>query len=111
MHWTFKPVSHEYRARDRLRQCSQTGSVLDYTAAFRACLLECTNVSDAEALDHYMGGLKQGTRDWVLIHDPSSLHDAARWAEWYDNMYYSHVRANAASQQSAGGPMPLGRRQ
>ena len=87
------------------------GSVLDYTAAFRACLLEYTDVSDAEALDRYMAGLKQGTRDWVLIHDPSSLHKAARWAEWYDNTYYSRGKANAASQQSTGGPMPLGRRQ
>ena len=87
------------------------GSVLDYTAAFRARLLECTDVSDAEALDRYVAGLKQGTRDWVLIHDPSSLHEAARWAERYDNTYYSRGKANAASQQSTGAPMPLGRRQ
>ena len=87
------------------------GSVLDYTAAFRACLLECTDVSDAEALGRYVAGLKQGTRDWVLIHDPSSLHEAACWAEWYDNMYYSRGKASAAPQQSTGGPMPLGRRQ
>ena len=44
--------------------------------AFRARLLECTDVSDAKTLDRYMAGLKQGTRDWVLIHDPSSLHQA-----------------------------------
>ena len=87
------------------------GSVVDYTVAFRARLLECTNVSDAEALDRYVAGLKQGTRDWVLIHEPSSLHEAARWAEWYDNMYYSCGKADATSQQSTGGPMPLGRRQ
>ena len=78
---------------------------------FRARLLECMDVSDAEALDRYVAGLKQGTRDWVLIHDPSSLHKAAHWAERYDNMYYSRRKANAALQQSTGGPMPLGRRQ
>ena len=44
---------------------------------FKAWLLECMDVLDAEALDHYVAGLKQGTRDWVLIHDPSSLHEAA----------------------------------
>ena len=54
------------------------------------------DISDVEALDHYVAGLKQGMRDWVLIHDPSSLHKAARWAEMYDNMYYSHGKANAA---------------
>ena len=84
------------------------GSIIDYTAVFRARLLECTDVLDTEALDHYVAGLKQGTRDWVLIHDPSSLH-AARWAERYNNMYYSRGKANAALQQSTGGPMPLGR--
>ena len=47
------------------------GSIIDYTVAFRARLLECTNVSHAETLDRYMAGLKQGTRDWVLIHDPA----------------------------------------
>ena len=52
-------------------------SVLDLTAAFKARLLECTDVSDAKALDRYVAGLKQGTREWVLIHDPSSLREAA----------------------------------
>ena len=65
------------------------------------------DVSDAEALDHYVAGLKQSTRDWVLIHDPRSLHNAALWAERYDNMYYSRGKANAASQQSSGGQCHL----
>ena len=76
MYQTFKPINHDYRARDQLRQCHQMGSVIDCTAAFRARLLECTDISDAEALDCYVAGLKQGKKDWVLIHDPSSLHKA-----------------------------------
>ena len=82
--------------------------IIDYTAAFRAHLLECMDVYDAAALDRYVAGLRQGTRDWVLIHDPSSLHKAAQWAERYDNTFYSRGKANAALQQSTGGPMPLG---
>ena len=69
------------------------------------------DVSDTEALDCYVAGLKQGTRDWVLINDPSPLYKAARWAERYDNMYYSRGKANAALQQNSGGPMPVGCRQ
>ena len=69
------------------------------------------NISDAEALDRYFAGLKQGMRDWVLMHDSSSLHEAARWAERYDNGYYSRGKANAASQQKSGDPMPVGRHQ
>ena len=67
----------------------QTGSVIDYTAAFYSRLLECMDVSDAEALTRYVNGLKQGTKDWVLIHDPSSLHEAAKWAELHNSTYYS----------------------
>ena len=74
MQQTFKPVDNEYQARDRLRQYQQTGSVIDYTAAFRARLLECSNVSDVEALDHYVAGLKPTMREWVLIHDPTTMH-------------------------------------
>ena len=74
MRHTFKPVDNDYQARDRLRQCQQTGSVIEYTAAFRARLLECSNVSDVEALDHYIAGLKPTTRDWVLIYDPITMH-------------------------------------
>ena len=65
------------------------GSVVDYTAAFRARLLECSDVSDAEALDQHVFGLKPTTQDWVLIHDPTSMHQAAKWAERYDNTYFS----------------------
>ena len=68
------------------------------------------DVYDAEVLDRYVAGLKQGTRDWVLIHDPSSLHEVVCWAERYDNLYYSRGKANAALQQNSGGPMSLGRR-
>ena len=97
MRHAFKPVDHEHRARDKLRTCSQTGSVIDYTAAFRARLLECTDVSDAEALDRYVAGLKPTTRDWVLIHDPSTMHEAAKWAERYDNTYFSRQHGASSS--------------
>ena len=78
---TFKPVDHELCTREKLRMCMQTSSVKDYTAAFYSRPLGCTDVSDAEALMRYIDGLKQGTKGWVLIHDPSSLHEVAKWAE------------------------------
>ena len=70
-----------------------------------------SNVSDAEALDCYVAGLKSGTRDWVLIHNPNSLHKAARWAERYEKMHFSRGKANAALQQSSGNQMPVGHHQ
>ena len=62
------------------------GSVVDCTAVFCAKLLERSDFSDAKALNCYVAGLKLTTRDWVLINDPTSMHQAAKWAKRYDNM-------------------------
>ena len=70
------------------------GSIVDYMAAFRARLLECSNISDAEVLDRYVSGLKPTTQDWVLIHDPTTMHQAAKWAERYDNTYFAKSHAS-----------------
>ena len=50
MRHTFKPVDHQHHAREKLRVFTQTGSVIDFTAGFYSRLLECIDVSDAEAL-------------------------------------------------------------
>ena len=55
--------------------------MIDYTAAFSSRIFQCMDVSDTEALARYIDGLKQVTKDWVLIHDPSSLHEVTKWAE------------------------------
>ena len=94
MRQTFKPVDHEHHAREKLRVCMQTGSVIDYTAMFQSRLLECMDVSDTEVLTRYINGLKQGNKDWVLIYDPSSLQEASKWVEQYNNMYYSRSISN-----------------
>ena len=86
------------------------GSVVDYTVAFRARLLECSDVSDAEVLDRYVSSLKPTTQDWVLIHDPILMHQAAKWAERYDNTYFSNQRSTAASSFNPGGGNPPGNR-
>ena len=86
------------------------GSVVDYTVSFCARLLECSGVYDAEALDHYVSGLKPMTQDWVIIHNPTSMHQAAKWAERYDNMYFSKQRTMAASSAHTGGGNPPGNR-
>ena len=86
------------------------GSIVDYTAAFHARLLECNEVSNAEALDRYISSLKPTTQDWVLIHDPNSMQQAAKWAERYDNTYFSKQRTTAASSSNPGDTNPPGNR-
>ena len=56
-------MDHEHCAHEKLRVCTQTGSVIDYTAVFHSRLLERMDVSDTEALAKYVDGLKQGTYD------------------------------------------------
>ena len=73
---------------------TQTSIVIDYTAAFLLRLLDYMDVSDAEALTRYVEGSKQGTKDWILIHDPSSLDKAAKWVEQYNNTYYFCSKSN-----------------
>ena len=77
-------------------------STVEYTVAFRARLLECSDVSDVEALDRYVAGFKPTTRDWVLIHDPKTMHHAAKWAERYDNTYFAKFHAGSSSSASPG---------
>ena len=78
------------------------GSIVDYMVVFRARLLECSNVSDAKALDRYVAGLKPTTQDWVLIYDPTTMHQAAKWAERYDNTYFFKSHGGASSSASPG---------
>ena len=58
----FKPSDHAHRARDALASCTQRGSVLGYTTAFRRCLLQCPTVTEDEALHRYVRGLRDAPR-------------------------------------------------
>ena len=78
------------------------GSVVDYTVAFRARLLECSDVSDAEALAQCVAGLKLTTQDWILIHNLTTMHQAAKWGERYDNTYFAKSHAGASSSALPG---------
>ena len=86
------------------------GSIVDYTVVFCARLLEYNKVSNAEVLDYYVSGLKPTTQDWVLIHGPTSMHQAAKWAERYYLTYFSKQRTTAASSAYTGGGNPPGNR-
>ena len=95
----FKPIDNEHRAGDQLHQYQQTSSVVDYIADFRARVLECSNASRAKALDRYVAGKKPTMQDWVLINNPTTMHQVAKWAEKYDNMFFS--KSHVATYTSA----------
>ena len=67
MREVFRPAKFAQRARDRLEQCVQTGSMESYTTAFRTRLLECTDVNGSEAVRCFISGLKMEPRNWVRM--------------------------------------------
>ena len=79
---------------------------MDSTVAFRARLLECSNTSDAKAVYQYVADIKPTTQNGVLIHDPMTMHQVAKWAERYNNMYFLKLRmaASISAQPGAGNP-------
>ena len=80
MRVAFRPADFAQRARDRLEQCVQMGSVESYTTAFRTRLLECTDIDDSEAVRCFISGLKTEPRNWVRMmignESPSLKHAA-----------------------------------
>ena len=67
MRVAFCPADFAQRARDWLEQCVQTGSVASYTMAFHTRLLECTDIDDSEAVQHFISGLKTEPCNWVRM--------------------------------------------
>ena len=64
----FRPANFDQRAHVRLEQCTQMTSVAAYTTAFRYRLLECNDVSDQEAIQRHISGLKPDPCNWVRMH-------------------------------------------
>ena len=94
MRVAFRPADFAQRARDRLKQCVQMGSVEAYTTAFHTRLLDCTDVDNSEAVRRCISGLKTEPCNWVRMmigNELPSLQHAAQIAEWYDNMH-NHQR-------------------
>ena len=60
---TVKPVDNEHQAQDRYHQRQQIESLFEYTAAFKAKSLECSNTSNAKTLERYIASLKPTTQD------------------------------------------------
>ncbi|KAG1271016.1 hypothetical protein G6F65_012699 [Rhizopus arrhizus] len=76
LEYAFKPSYSEQAARDRLANIKQTSSITEYADAFQDILLDLPRVSDDEALDRFVRGLKDKARIHVLTREPRSLEEA-----------------------------------
>jgi hypothetical protein len=99
----FTNVNEQQRARDRLADLRQTGSVRDYITQFRNVSLQILDMSAADQLDRFKRGLKDNVRIEVE-RDCSTLEECERIAERFDSI---HFRArNRLSSISRSFPTP-----
>jgi hypothetical protein len=86
-------------ARDLLAKVSQKGSVHSYTAYFRSLLLKIRDMSDAEARDRYLRGLKPRIQQEVILRDCKTLNEIMRLAERFDSIQQNIQQRSAGSVQ------------
>ncbi|KAG1488037.1 hypothetical protein G6F54_012300 [Rhizopus delemar] len=108
LEYAFKPSYSEQSARDRLASIKQTTSVSEYADAFQDILLDLPRVSDDEALDRFVRGLKNDVRIHVLTKEPRSLEEANRFAIAYDSAKQTGIVLPTRQRDSfADDPMDL----
>jgi len=72
----FLPPNAEAHARARINRLQQSKSVFEYVAKFQALLVEIPSMTDQEALERFMSGLKPVIRTHVCLSRPATLASA-----------------------------------
>lgn len=85
------------RARDRLERCRQRTSVADYTHEFRTILLDLPHRDEADNVYSFIKGLKDKTREMVMLQEPTTLEDAIRLAHQADSIVVTTLRKRQTS--------------
>ena len=98
----FLPLNIYKANRSRLETLRQTGSVTKYNSIFQAAIVECSDVSEAEALSRYIYGLKSQTKKYVELQEPRVLRKAMKLAENYDNASFS-IQGSHGHKSGSGG--------
>ncbi|KAG2211567.1 hypothetical protein INT45_003505, partial [Circinella minor] len=86
--------------KSRLESLCQTSSVTKYNSTFQAAFVECTNVSEAEALSRYISGLKSQTKKYVELEELRVLRKAMKLAENYDNASFGSYHSSSSHHKS-----------
>jgi hypothetical protein len=71
-------------ARDAIAKLSQKNTVQNYTQNFRSLMLKIPDMSEAEASDKYIRGLKPDVSKEVLLRDPKTFNEIIKTAERFD---------------------------
>ncbi|KAG2190864.1 hypothetical protein INT47_013275 [Mucor saturninus] len=102
----FKPQFAARSARDRLFDLKQTHHIQDYIHNFQDILLE-VSITDDEAIDKFIRGLKDRARAHVLMQDPVDFEAAYQCATAFESatMYGQTTKAVSTSATYIDDPM------
>ena len=106
----------ERRARSKLRELRQTGSVKDYTNQFLRLSALLPNRDEADKFDDYVTGLKPTVRQYVLLSNVTTLEQARIKAHEIDMDPAARALSSSSSSRqyssrhssSSATPMELG---
>ncbi|OLY82953.1 hypothetical protein AYI68_g2919 [Smittium mucronatum] len=80
----FQSPQRKRRLRDGLYQLKQRNPAIEYAEKFQRICTAIGSVTEEEALENFIRGLKVNIRNLVLVQDPSYLSDAMKMAETFD---------------------------
>jgi hypothetical protein len=103
----FKALFAVQSARDRLANISQTHSVDDYIKAYQNLLLEL-DITEDEARDKFIRGLKDDVHRHVLLHNPPTLEKAYESALIFATATrHGHYITNQHQSQASSSATPM----
>jgi hypothetical protein len=102
---TFVPAGSYKAARNRLASLRQTGPVAAYVEEFDELRMVIGNVTEPEALDKFVRGLKQEVQLHLATTDPSTVKEATRLALAFDEARSNHETRPRWTRR--GGPTPM----
>jgi hypothetical protein len=104
----FKHLDQKWLARNAMHTIRQTGSVRDYSVKFRNLLLLIPDMTNADALDRYIRGLKDFPfKVWRRKFD--NLEEAVGYAEELDLEIQQKQQINRGLTATASTPHPSAR--
>ena len=86
----FQPINNARVAREKLATIRQERSVQDYVSRFRAIMIQVEDLTEAEARDRFMRGLKLEPRREVELRNPASLDEMMRLADRFDAVTFQY---------------------
>lgn len=100
----FKTTDPAKTARARIKTLKQTNSVMEYIERFQQLIADTPTMAVEDLIEYFLDGLKTPLRVEVEMRGPTTLEDAVRTAEIFDNIL--HRQAQRGNQSRRFQPYP-----